>query len=409
MVAAKANQSADRIRAKEGLDLTRLDLSAEEGMVAARIASPMTVSDVGFMMGWDRERALAVIVNLVRKGALEWVRRDPTNPRFPPIADGKTYPAPLMNAVCDLNESERKRILWICSRFDDLNHYDVLDAEPGDDEATIIRKYRERVLEWHPDRWRRDLGPFKRMIDEIYRRVREARSILCDPELRAAYDQEPEIARLFEAEGGAARPAGRASEVREEMRKAERAARRRRRNPIRENLNKAKHHAQQALRLEANGEMVEALRAAQMALTFDQRNETYQQHVDRLTELAAEARIKEPMRRGRTAESMANWDRAIAEYEYATKVAISAPEPKKRLAYNMIMGGRNAQEALSLARKATADLPEDPEAHFVLGLCYEHTDMRSAALSAFSRAIELKPNFTEAKKRSRRLRWGLGF
>ena len=307
-----------------------------------------------------------------------------------------------MTAECDLNEVERKRILWICNQLDEINFYDILDAHPSDDDAAINRKYRERTMEWHPDRWRRNLGPFKPMIEEIFERVQLARKTLCDPVRRAEHDRK--VAHLFRGRSNG--PAPRRNATRDALRKAEQTERRRRKNPIIKKLAKAKEQAQEALRLEEAGQLVEALRAAQMALTYDERNAGYHALVDRLSVLAAAERIKEPMRRGRTAESMARWNRAIAEFEHAVKLAMNAPEPKKRLAYNLIMGGKSPKEALHLARKATADLPDDPEAHFVLGLCYEKSDMRQAALSAFGRAIELKPNYAEAKKHSRRLRWG---
>ena len=52
------------------------------------------------------------------------------------------------------------------------------------------------------------------------------------------------------------------------------------------------------------------------------------------------------------------------------------------------------------------DLPDDPEAHFVLGMCYEKGGMDKAAVREYSRAIELKPNHSEAKKRLKKMKWG---
>jgi Flp pilus assembly protein TadD len=72
----------------------------------------------------------------------------------------------------------------------------------------------------------------------------------------------------------------------------------------------------------------------------------------------------------------------------------------------MIMGGRDPHEANVHAHKAVSLLPDDPEAHFVLGMCYEKGGMAKAAVRAFSRAIELKPNYAEAKKRLKKLKWG---
>ena len=399
-------QQSDRLCLRSGVDLTAIGLTPEEGMAAARIGAPMSLQEIGFMMGWSEARTARVVDALLDKGAVIWSR---ASLAVPVTGDGNIYPTPLMTAECDLNESERKRILWICSQLEEINFYDILDAHPSDDEAAITRKYRERTLEWHPDRWRRNLGPFKPMIEEIFDRVQLARKTLCNPPLRAEHDRK--VAHLFRsrADGSGPKRSASRSAARDALRRAEQSERRRRKNPIIKKLAKAKEQAQEALRLEEQGQLVDALRAAQMAVTYDERNPGYKALVDRLAVLAAAERIKEPMRRGRVAESMARWNRAIAEFEHAVKLAMNAPEPKKRLAYNLIMGDKDPKEALHFARKATTDLPEDPEAYFVLGLCYEKSDMRRAALSAFDRAIELKPNYSEAKKRSRRLRWGVGF
>ena len=72
----------------------------------------------------------------------------------------------------------------------------------------------------------------------------------------------------------------------------------------------------------------------------------------------------------------------------------------------MLRGGRDAQVAVLHAQKGVQALPKDPEAHFVLGLCYDRGGKDKAAARALAKAVELKPNYKEAKKRLRELKWG---
>ncbi|MGF1511948.1 MAG: DnaJ domain-containing protein [Myxococcota bacterium] len=395
-------EDEDRLRRRDGLDLTRLPLDPDEGQLAARLDEPMRLSDAALMMGWDVPRTRRVVRRLVEKNAVLW--GEGAGDANDPYA-GCSFPSPLMTAACDLSEAERKRVIWTYEKLDKWTHYDLLQAKRRDDAAAITRRFRELSLEWHPDRWRRDLGPFHRMIDAIFKRLQVARQTLCDPALREAYDEQ--VAHLIvDEEDLAEMRLVQRRKTRDLVRQQERLERRKRRNPVIRNLEKAKGHAAEARSLEEKGEMVEALRAAQMALTYDERNQDYQEAVDRLTELAADLRIENPMKRGRAAESLAKWDESIFFYEEAVRLAPKHAEPRKRLAYNLVMGGRDPNEALQHAVKGAEGLSNDPEAHYILGLCYDRAEMKKAAIRAFGRAVELKPNFGEAKKRLRNLRWG---
>ena len=82
-------QQDDLLCLRSGVDLTALGLSADEGMLAARIGTPMTLQDIGRMMGWDAERTSRMIDVLLDKGAVTWSR--PTL-AVPLSGDGNIYP-----------------------------------------------------------------------------------------------------------------------------------------------------------------------------------------------------------------------------------------------------------------------------------------------------------------------------
>ena len=93
-------------------------------------------------------------------------------------------------------------------------------------------------------------------------------------------------------------------------------------------------------------------------------------------------------------------------FEEAVRIAPEHGPARLRLAFNLAMGRRDPDEASSHAQKAAQLLPSEPEAHFVLGLCYEKAGLEKAAIRAFAKAVELKPNYSDAKKRLRSLKWG---
>jgi tetratricopeptide (TPR) repeat protein len=144
---------------------------------------------------------------------------------------------------------------------------------------------------------------------------------------------------------------------------------------------------------------------AQTALTFDVRPE-YEEAIERLKVLAGEHRIGPYMRKGAALEAMCNWEESIQAFSEVVRLSPEHGPGRLRLAYNLMMGAQDPHEASAHAQKAAALLPDDPEAHFVLGMCYEKSGMDKAALRAYSRAIELRPSYVEVKKRLKKLKWG---
>jgi DnaJ-class molecular chaperone len=69
-------------------------------------------------------------------------------------------------------------------------YYEFLGLRPGCDYVAVREAFHERAQRFHPDRFvfiaRDDI---KVMAYEVYKRMTEAYNVLCDPELRAAYDE----------------------------------------------------------------------------------------------------------------------------------------------------------------------------------------------------------------------------
>jgi tetratricopeptide (TPR) repeat protein len=413
---ARAEADAGPVpKLREGIDITKLRLSLEEGFVASRIDGRTSIGDIAHLVGKPRPETEKIVEKLAKAGIVQLEGTVESRSRRPALADkndGPTatdygayvFPAALMDEPGELSEPERKRVIWFYEHLERWSHYELLQVKRRDDEKALKRAYFERSKEWHPDRFRRgQLGAFKRMIEEIYHAVKEAYDVLTDEDLREAYDEtcifapdEEDLARMLDAQRRADR---------DRLREQELIERRKRRNPMRKRIDKAKALFEEALQKESAGDLLNALRVAQTAAMFDPRP-AHLEAVERLKVTAGEQRIGPYLRRGQHHESMLDWDEAVEVFDEAVRIAPENGPMRLRLAYNMMMAGRDAQEANTHAQKAVTLLPDDPEAHFVLGLCYEKGGMEKAAVRAYSRALELKPNYLEAKKKLKKLKWG---
>lgn len=400
-------------RMRDGIDLMSAGLSVEEGFIASRIDGRTPVKDLAHLVGKtpvETHRILtrlakAGIVRLGDDGTADLPERGPRpEDAERPDYGGFIFPPGPMMAECDLNEEERKRILFFHEHLEAWTYYELLQAKWRADAKDIKRAYFERSKEWHPDRFRRpNLGPFKPMIDRIFQQVQEAYRILSDPKKKAEYDEanvlmvdQDEIADMLKEQRKKEREARRAGEA---------EARRKRRNPMRQRIGKARKFYDEAVQLRENGQLMEALRVARLAVTFEERPE-YKELVEALQNEAGELRIQPLLRRGNSQEKLTNWGAAIEAFQEAVRIAPEHGPARLRLALNLLMAGRDPDDASPHAQKAAQLLPQEPEAHFVLGLCYEKAGMEKAAVRALQKAVELKPNYSDAKKRLRSLKWG---
>ena len=399
-------------RLREGIDLTKTGLSVEEGFVASRIDGQSTIGDITAMVGKPREHTLQVLRRLVSAGVIRFGGgTDPAKAPTPAeVAGGAEYgrfifPPALMKADCDLSEEERKRIIYFAENLDTWTYYELLQLDWKSDARAVKRAYFARSKEWHPDRYLRpNLGPFRAMLLRIFREIQNAYQVLSNPKARAKYDRENAPKSAGEEEI-AERLAIQRRKERDARREVEALERRRKKNPIRKRMQKARGYFREAVVAREEGQLLEALRLAQTAQTFDNQPE-YSALVEELKAEAGELRVAPYLKRGQAQESLTNWDEAIRYFKEAVDIAPRNGAARVRLAYNLLMGRRPPSQAEEHAHRGVQLRPDDPEAHFVLGMWYERKAMEKSAARSYSRAVELKSNYAEAKKRLRALKWG---
>ena len=307
-------------------------------------------------------------------------------------------PADLAEDV-DLTPEVRKEILFVHGNLTTWNHFEVLGLAwnaPGD---AARAAYFEKVKVFHPDRYPgKRLGKFRSRIEQIFRRLTEARDTLQDAARRSEYLRNAAPPEEF----------ARAEILRieSEQRGQERRARLVRTNPV-------LARAQQLADLIGRGKQaMEAGRFSQAANDFltaasmDPRNAEAKQLAGEAKKRAEEERGREAYDRGLAAEAMGNWSRALDAYKEAR-----ATDPRNgRYAIQaaraaLQVGDLNA--ARELADAAVAMAERSAAAHEVRGAVLAALDDKREAKRALERALELDPNLTSARERLKKLRWSL--
>ena len=389
-------------RVAEGIDIRLTGLSMEEGFLVSRIDGRTSVKDLAVLVCKSKEETAKIVRRLCEVGILQGAQEGELPIELP--FDDNDEIDELVDEEVDLSEEDKQRIILMYSTLSTKNYYTLLGLMPQDDARKVKQAFYQRSKEWHPDRFPRgNLGSFEDRISQIYRQIQTAYATLSDPKKKEEYDRahapsmsEHTMAQRLETEREREWHAKRITEKQQ---------RRLARNPLRQRMARAKKLFETALDLKLHGDLVEALRTAQGAVALDDRG-AYRELLHSLQQQTAQIRITPILRRAYAAESLTNWEDAIALLLDAVKIAPAHGGARLRLAYNMLMADKPPQQINEHAHRALTLLPDEPEAHFVRGLCYEKGDMIKAAARAYQRAIELKPNYNEAKKRLKRLKWG---
>src|SRR5262245_25617968 len=94
------------------------------------------------------------------------------------------------SARVDLPEAFQREIRELARALPGKNYYDVLGVHREAEPAEIRDAFFERSKTFHPDRYfKKELGSYGELLNEIYKRIVAAHDVLRDPKLRGAYDR----------------------------------------------------------------------------------------------------------------------------------------------------------------------------------------------------------------------------
>lgn len=193
-------------RLVSGVDVRQFKLEPMDGFVMTRIDGTLRERELARETGLPEFAVARAIDKLVDLGIVERVAPGapaaaaappppPARPRASAIAEysegllAPKYDPSELEAPSDLTFEQRKRIVDLFYRLDDLDHYTLLGTTREADRRTIKRAYFELAAVFHPDRYfKKDLGAYKPKLEIVFNRVTEAHDTLADAAKRAEYD-----------------------------------------------------------------------------------------------------------------------------------------------------------------------------------------------------------------------------
>jgi curved DNA-binding protein CbpA len=305
-------------------------------------------------------------------------------------------PADLSEDV-DLDAERRKEILYLAAQVDGWTHWQVLGVAWNAPAAAARDAYREKVKVFHPDRYPgRRLGSYRARIEQIFRRLTEARDALSDEASRTAY------ARKTAPPEEVARAATR--RIEDDVRAQERRARMARTNPLVSRLSRVRELMERGRAAMTEERFTDAARDFLTAGAMDPTLAEARTLAEAARKKAAAGKARELWEKARAAELQHDLDRAQMHAEAAADA--DAGEPRYEVYVARLALARGALEtARSRAESAIRDAPSLATAHEVLGEVLVAKGENAAARKAFERALELDDRLEGARERLRKLRW----
>jgi hypothetical protein len=216
---------------------------------------------------------------------------------------------------------QQRRLLAVRDNLRRIGHFELLGLEPTDDNKALRRAYHVASRDFHPDSfYGKDIGDFRHVLDDLFRRARASFEFLGDAGRRRALvevheaslaeqraDSEAEQRRRAEQEQAeeearaqqAAREAQEAREAREQRDRERKVRQRDRMNAQRRQ--QARNHADQAEAELGAGKHASAATSFRLAHTLDPDNEEYEQKWRECLAIARRHRADTAFERGREA------------------------------------------------------------------------------------------------------------
>lgn len=186
------------------IDIRKFRLDAMDGFLLTRIDGRLGKKQLAQDTGLPEFQIEKTLEKLEKLGVVELIDPNapaanalpaPTRdrmqlPEFTSIeGSAPKYDPKELDEEVDLSADQKKRILDMYYRLDDLDHYTLLGVGKEADKKTVKRSYFELAALMHPDRYfNKKLGSFKSKMEALFGRVTEAHDTLVDAAQRLDYD-----------------------------------------------------------------------------------------------------------------------------------------------------------------------------------------------------------------------------
>lgn len=435
----------------EGVDVRSFNLSAEEGYLLSRIDGHSSCEDLIHLTGLQQTLVVTTLKKLIDFGVVSDAQKRPASPPSAAAKGAETSVlkqddgsaqggiAPAKGSAdsqygdfvfsdadlrddVDISPDQQKNILFYEAKIEQWNHFELLNLGPAAGAGEVRKAYFLASKKFHPDAYfRKELGPFTKKIEKIFKAMKVAYDVLSNDKTRDAYvktaqwtkPQDPkreapmspsassvqtgsapqaEIdpavqlrAALLAAEESAKRA------ERERLRKKVVKERRLRRNPMVRRLQKASELHQLGVEAMAAERWQEAANHLALAITYDPQKKVYHRSY---SEAAGMANYMRAQNLVRTMEGLVDTedDEAIVPMlEELRHIAEDNAEIMAQAAQVLLKAGavRRAFEAAQLAVSRQENYLPGLR---VLADASERAEKWHSAVRALSHLCELKPD-----------------
>mgnify|MGYP000185407383 CR=1 FL=1 len=400
----------------EGIDLTGLTLSRDEGFLLSRaMGRKQTVGELVQVSGLPKEACLKALGGLLKSGALRSVSQVGGDgiDEF----EGFLFPPGPMAEEVDLTVDQKKRILFIEAKLDEWNHYGLLGLKRSADASAIKRGYFRASKEFHPDAFfRKNIGTFKPRVDRIFRAMKAAYDVVSNAEKKKEYDlsivgeytleEKRELHRIAE-EAAIERRQKQAVDDRKKRQEERLKQKRLRRNPMLDRMKKANDFVGMAEKALQAGNTQEASRHARMALSYSPKDPKLKARAEQIVVDADKSRAELMAKKGIAVATQRPEEESRPFMETMVKLA---PENADVLivAAHMARIVGDLSEAMRYAQRATTHGQTNKKAWETLLEVAEYAKSPALAKRAVERLLEADPKNKTLKDKLKLLKRELG-
>ena len=318
-----------------------------------------------------------------------------------PDRDAASKEAARSNVRVDLPDAFQREIRELAKALPTLDYYQLLGVSRSAEPAEIRDAFFQRSKTFHPDRYfKKELGPYGELLNEIYKRIVAAHDVLRDAKLRGSYDRSlsnavPEARPAPRLQPQApARPAsagGKGASLRGRLGLQ---------SPglmlvslqkqLEQSRARARKHFETALAQKAAGDWARAAQLVELALAFDPREKQYHEELAEILPRANSDRAAEVRRK---AEMLLRGDRAGAAelLEEAVQLSPTDAELAHKLSNLLAELGADLEKAALYGERAVALEEENLTFRKSLGQVYLRAGDVQKARKHLQRAWELDP------------------
>ncbi len=471
------------IKMVAGVDLTAARLSAEEGFVLSRVDGGITVENLCLISGLGHDKTFEILAHLSSQGLIQIGDQQPAKQRQKTPTGKKPGPRPASNSnvprqsqptpsfsnldmdarelvkllqedgpEINLKPEFRAKLRTFHAKLGEMTFFQLLDEDLDVGATANRRAYFKQSKVFHPDRYfNKTLGPYKSMLQNIFKQLSSAYKFLEDKPQREAYrqmvlqDQEQESqlkevqqqgAQALRDVGGGTPPGGvtrtHTSEYlfcrkdlhrkvkhpdpgqpgrtetasygkvpsmdseREKRRSQDRKRRRKQvlASPMMDRAKQAKGFYDQGVQQLEQGKVMAAAASLKLAVSFHPEEVEYSRLYNETVEKARVISAENLFKRGMFEESV---DRHTAAKKLLIQALALDPKTEYLLKASEVMMGDDLPAAKDYATKAVQNEPDSVAARLILARVFNMAGMNKDAHRELQHALKIDPGNKAAK------------